>query len=1116
MTFFYSLENKVLTIFATAAIVIAGLCATTWKLSEDAVDASVMVAHTHEILNHIAQARASSLQIELSTQNYRITGDPAFIQERDLYIRHREDTFRKLQQLAADSPQQQQRLQQLRLVIDQRLAISNRVQQLRATQGLAAATAYANTAPLKATRERLYRLFHDMAAEESRLLNHRNQLQQYNHRILITVATLVALFVFFVLTSTFVVMRRQLRATEASQRALADSEENLSTTLHSIGDAVLATDTHSCITRMNPVAERLTGWPFADAKGRPISDVFNIIHEETRQPALIPVEEVLTTGKAHALAGDTVLIARDGTEYPISDSASPICDTRGTLRGVVLVFRDTTLERQAQRVLLAQNELLEQHVRERTSQLQESESHLRSVVSNVPALIAYVDANQRYVYVNEQYRARFAPDRDNLTNCTVREILGEQRYAIASPLITNALQGEPQSYDWQPFPDVWQVIHYAPTRGSSGNVTGYYVLGTDITPRKHAEEKIQALNAQLEQHVHDLEHLGKGLKTLSAGNRAMLRATDERNLLDSMCTAIVEAGGYHTAVVWYAQQDKEKTLRAMAVAGYPGDLAGLNALQTTWADNAFGQGAVARAIRTRQTCIARDIVHDPNYAVWENRLYDYASAIACPLTVAGQIIGALAIYSTVPDTFGQDESLLLTESADDLAFGIATLRVKAEQQDHLSSLYRLTHFDTLTGLPNETQFTEIIQVMLDVPHPSFALLQANIEKLSDINDALGFSQGDQMLCEFATRLLHTVPPTATVARLRGDEFAILLPDSSKSSVAHLLHQLESTLSRPFGIEDISFDVSARIGVVICPEHGRSPHDLYRHMDIAVHLAKKTGRKHVIFDPDKSPDNTGRLTIASELRHAIENGDLRLYLQPKVDMRTRQVCGAEALVRWQHAQKGLIPPYEFIGLAEDTGLIKPLTEWVVETAMNLNLAWSKEDKALPIAVNLSAINLRDSKLLDHIYALRTRLGIAPGLFEIELTESTVMEDAEFALQVLHRLKDQGISLYIDDFGTGYSSLSYLQKLPVEYIKIDQSFIRNMGTSKDAELIVRSTIDLVHELGHKVVAEGIETEENWQHLAQLGCDIAQGYLIARPMASGVFQDWLSQYQQSMADS
>jgi diguanylate cyclase (GGDEF)-like protein/PAS domain S-box-containing protein len=844
-----------------------------------------------------------------------------------------------------------------------------------------------------------------------------------------------------------------------------------------------------------------------------VEEVFNIVHEHTRAPAEVPVAKVLTTGQIQELANHTVLIARDGSERPISDSAAPIRDTSGQMTGVVLVFRDVTVSHQAQQTIREQNERLEQRVQERTQQLIESEGHLRSVISNVPAMIAYVDAQQRYVYVNDQYRHRFAPERADLAGCTVREILGDERYRLAAPLITQVLQGEPQGYDWQPFPGVWQAINYLPKRDAHDKVTGYYVLGSDITERKHAEERIQTLNTELELHVHELEHVSRALRTLSAGNRTMLRATDEQALLDSMCAAIVDAGGYDMATVWYKIDDEFCSLRPMAQTGYPAGLAGLSQLKVSWADGEYGQGAVATAIRTGQTNVVRNMQSDPRYAPWRAQILRMTSGVACLLRVGGEVIGALAIYDAEADTFDADEITLLTESAEDLAFGIATLRARAQQQTTQEAMHRLTRFDALTGLPNETQFTEFLVAAiktgqrLDQP---FAVMQTNIEQLREINDALGFSHGDHMLREFGARLSQAAPASAMVARLRGDEFAILLPDSDASTATAMVQRLEAALERPFPIADISLDVSAKTGITLFPAHGLTPHDLYRHMDIAVHQAKKKGLSHVVFDPRLNQDQSRRLTMAGELRRAIEGGDLSLYLQPKVEMRTGRVCGAEGLVRWRHAERGLIMPGEFIGLAEQTGLIKPLTEWVIETGLRLNHDWQRLGCALPIAVNLSARNLRDENLLEKIRQLQTTWGVSAGLLELEITESTVMDDAEFALRVLHSLRDAGIPLYIDDFGTGYSSLSYLQKLPVEYIKIDQSFVRDMAFGKDSAMIVRSTIDLVRDLGRKTVAEGVETQAHWDQLAAFGCDFAQGYFIARPMPAEDFQNWVAQFR------
>ncbi len=927
------------------------------------------------------------------------------------------------------------------------------------------------------------------------------------------VVGVVASVLLVLLVASYVLIRRQMRAVEAARQALAQSEENLSTTLHSIADAVLATDIQGCITRMNAVAERLTGWTMAQAAGLPVETVFNIVNAYTREPAEVPVTRALQTGQVQELANHTILIARDGSEVPISDSAAPIRNGAGQVRGVVLVFRDVTITHKLQGVVREQNQLLERRVQERSAQLLESEEHLTSVINNVPALIAYVDATGHYVYVNRQYRSRFAPELSDLRGRSVQEILGEEQYAQTSPLITLVLEGHAQSYDWQPFPGVWMAINYLPKWGSNGQVYGYYVLGSDITERKNAEHHIQSLNSELQRHVVDLERTSRILRTLSAGNRTMLRAIDEMELLENMCRTIVDVGGYAMAIVWYRSKDVYKSLRPMAGVGPTEALSTIYRIRSSWADDADGQRMLAKAIRTGQTHVARDMLTDANYGARLGDLAGIASGIACPLRLGGETIGALTIYAHDTHAMGADEEALFSEMADDLAFGIATLRARLQRKEFQAAMHRLTHFDALTGLPNETQFTEFLVAAIErsaQQHTPFAVLQTNVDRLNEINDAMGFARGDELLCAFGERLCTVAPAPAFVARLRGDEFAILLPDSSAEEAIALAKRVQGILVRPFALADIQMDVTATIGVALYPDHGETPHDLFRNMDSALNLAKKQGTSHQLYDPEKAKGQSQRLNAAGELRRAIEGGDLLLYLQPKVDMRSGAVRGVEALVRWQHAKRGLIQPVEFIGLAENTGLIRPLTEWVIETALRLNQDWQKQGCALPIAVNLSARNLRDEKLLDKIRNLKATWGTAAGLLELEITESTVMEDAAFALNVLHRLREEGIPLYIDDFGTGYSSLTYLQKLPVEYIKIDQSFVYDMTVNKASLAIVRSTIDLVHDLGRLTVAEGVETQEHWDQLAALGCDLAQGYWIARPMPAEQLPQWLAQYQ------
>lgn len=1107
-----SFESRLLVLISAAALVVVALSLTIWKVADNASRSAQWVSHTHELLHLLARTRGYSLQIEITTQGFRLTGDASLLAERDEAIAAREASLALMRNLVADNPLQMQRWQALRKVSSQRLAIARQIERLRKTQGLEAASAFVAKSPLRQTRALTYRLLSEMDQEERQLLMQREAAFDRARQTLVQTGSLIGALLLLLLGSTYVFIRRQLRITATSQQALADSEESLATTLNSIGDAVLATDTEGRITRMNGVAEQLTGWTAAFAIGKPVEEVFRIINEQTREPAIVPVAAVLASGSTQALANHTSLIARDGTECPVADSAAPIRDASGLVRGVVLVFRDVTAERQAEQTIREQNILLEAHVRERTAQWHESEGHLRNIINTVPALIAYVDAERRYVYVNDQYRERFAPGINDISGCSVREILGEERYAIASPLIDKVLAGEEQGYDWQPFSDIWQSILYVPKYDTSNRVAGYYVLGTDITERKQSEEKIQALNIELEQRVSELEHVSRALRTLSAGNRAMLRADDEQTLLDRMCDAIVSAGGYGMAVVWYRGEDAHALLRPMAQSGYPGGMDALLQLGLSMSDDEYGQSVSPMAIRTGEVQLVRDMQCDPRHALWWNQLHSPTSGLACPLKVGGRVIGALTIYDAVADTFGVDEIALLTDSSEDLAFGIATLRTQAEQERIQAAMQHMMRHDPLTGLPNAPHFEEVLSATISAcTHTGqvFAVVQLNIERLSEINDALGFVYGDQILRDFGARLKDSVRKTACVARVRGDEFAILMPACNAPAALAAIEAIEASLLPPFPVAGIALDVTARAGIALFPDHGTTAHDLLRRMDKAVYQAKKYGLSHVIFDPGQVQAQAERLALVGELRRAIDGDELRLYLQPKVEFATGQVCGAEALIRWQHPQQGLLLPGDFISLAEQTGLIRPLTEWVINATLELLQAWLEQGCAVPIAVNLSARNLRDENLLSKIRQWQAMRGISAGWLELEITESSVMDDPDFALSLLHELRNDGIPLYMDDFGTGYSSLSYLQKLPVDYIKIDQSFVANMSSDNDSAMIVRSTIDLVRDLGHKTVAEGVETLTQWAQLSRLGCDFAQGYLIAKPMPAEDFLAWMQTF-------
>jgi diguanylate cyclase (GGDEF)-like protein len=402
-----------------------------------------------------------------------------------------------------------------------------------------------------------------------------------------------------------------------------------------------------------------------------------------------------------------------------------------------------------------------------------------------------------------------------------------------------------------------------------------------------------------------------------------------------------------------------------------------------------------------------------------------------------------------------------------------------------------TH-DALTGLPNRVAFAERVQEAVDEGHGMVALI--DLDRFKDINDTLGHPAGDQLLCQVGTRLAHRVGGETLVARLGGDEFALL---SDAGGADEAAAPALAALEEPFEVGGIEVHVDASVGVARFPEHGADPHTLLQHAEAATYEAKGLHVRVAEYDPESDSADADRLTLIGELRRAIQNDELRLHFQPKFDLLTEKMTGVEALVRWAHPERGMLAPVTFVPLAEHTALIRPLTLWVLEQATAQCRRWRDAGHDLSVAVNLSAANLADPALPGDVAAILGRLRLPPSALKLEITESMVMDDPERAREVLDLLRSMGIGLSIDDFGTGHASLAYLQRLPVAELKIDRGFVSAMTHSAGDEAIVRSTIDMAHHLGLRVVAEGVEDAPTLARLRELGCDVAQGFHLGRPV-------------------
>ena len=436
-------------------------------------------------------------------------------------------------------------------------------------------------------------------------------------------------------------------------------------------------------------------------------------------------------------------------------------------------------------------------------------------------------------------------------------------------------------------------------------------------------------------------------------------------------------------------------------------------------------------------------------------------------------------------------------------------QVRQQRRQDTETIRRLAYTDPVTDLPNRVRFHEQVQPAVAASvrdGRAMALLLMDLERFKEVNDTLGHKHGDQLLRQVGQRLRAALFSPDTVARLGGDEFGILLPRlAAAGDIAIVCKKILAVLEKPIVVADIPVAVETSIGVALAPGHADNADNLMQQADMAMYRAKKSGGGYVVYAPEHNTYNPQRLALMAELRDAIEHNQLLLHFQPMVDIKTRRILGNEALVRWQHPRHGLLAPDKFIGAAEHTGLIAPLSRWVLIDALSHCQGARRQGIHLRVSVNLSARSLHDPHLPEMVEDALKITGAGPDQLTLEITESAIMLDPKRAEETLTRLSRMGIRLSIDDFGTGYTSLASIARLPVNEIKIDRSFVAGMLTNKSDATIVRSVIELAHNLDMTVVAEGVETQETFDALAALDCDEAQGYFISKPQACEPLKRW-----------
>ncbi|MFZ4289449.1 EAL domain-containing protein, partial [Variovorax sp. HJSM1_2] len=817
------------------------------------------------------------------------------------------------------------------------------------------------------------------------------------------------------------VLAHDVTERERTAERLRLSEESLSITLQSIGDAVIATDTAGHITRMNATAERLTGWRFPEAVGRPLSEVFWVVHAETGKPVPNPVQRVLADGEVVGLSNHTTLLARDGAQYQISKNAAPIRDGSGRIVGVVLVFSDATEAYRVRQALATSVELLE-----RTGEMAKvggwelDVAARRSSWTQATARIYETEAQPTHAL--EDVLAFFDPPvRDTVRAAVQAAVQHARPWDMELPVTT--ARGRHIWVRSQGFPVV--------RNGSVSHIRGAL---HDITERRLAVDELRTASARTQM---ILDNMSDGVITLDAEGRI---------------------------------------------------------------------GSLNRAACAIFACAQEDVVGRDVGVLMADTMAFHQDSSRGALLEAGSAPRELEGRRQDGTHFPMSLSLSRSEQDDVVAF-IGVVRDITQQRADMEEIRRLAFSDLLTGLPNRRLLMDRLRLAVATStrngqHAALMLLDLDNFKL--LNDTAGHDVGDILLQQVASRLQHCVRECDSVARIGGDEFVVLLEGlharaaDAGAQAEHIAEKILLAFKAPFRLREQNHESTTSIGIVLFDGDGESLDDLMKKADLAMYQAKAAGRNTArFFDPAMQAAVAAHEASERALRRGIAQQEFVLHYQMQID-RAGRCTGVEALVRWQDPARGLVTPAQFIPLAEATGLILPLGRWVLQSACAQLVAWAADPRTghWTMAVNVSASQFAQSDFVQEVAQALNQVGAAPSLLKLELTESMLVEDVEDAIVKMNQIKALGVGFSLDDFGTGYSSLSYLKRLPLDQLKIDQSFVRDILTDPSDAVIARTVVALGQSLGLQVIAEGVETAAHHQALAEMGCDGFQGYYFARP--------------------
>ncbi|NML61653.1 EAL domain-containing protein [Massilia sp. RP-1-19] len=609
-----------------------------------------------------------------------------------------------------------------------------------------------------------------------------------------------------------------------------------------------------------------------------------------------------------------------------------------------------------------------------------------------------------------------------------------------------------------------------------------FVLAHDVTERVQADLKIARLN--------------RVYAVLSGINSAIVRIRDRDALFKEACRLATVEGGFLSAAIAVPQAGSaELTVVADSGRGLPPvppDLVELCPAE--------------RVMRERRQVICNNVAADPAFALLAERMHarDVRSLAAFPLAVGERIEAVLTLYANIEGVFDADEMKVLNELAGDLAFALLFF----EREEHISYL---AYYDVMTALPNRRLFLDRLAqlVHLDGAHHALVVALINLDRFAQLNDALGRHAGDALLVQIAARLGERLPEAFTLSRIGGDTFGLTFVELERGEDAAgvLRERVFRALDEPFRLDGQTVRISSRAGLALWPADGADADTLFKHAEAALKNARSTGERYLFYAPRMNAALAARLALENELQAALEAHQFELHYQPRVNLDTGAIVSAEALIRWNHPEQGLVGPVSFIPLAEETGLIRPIGAWVIDAVCAQQAAWRTNGAPMvPVSINLSAVQSAQPDLLPTIRSAIATHRVEEKYLEFELTETAVMNNPDEAARNLAELKQLGVHLSLDDFGTGYSSLAQLKRFPFDFVKIDRSFIAGVDTNPEDAVIAAAIIAMAHSLHLRVVAEGVETRGQLDVLRSLHCDEIQGYYFSRPVMPDVFEEML----------